>query len=56
MYQALQLKQTDGVLIPSQRTVYRVMEKVGLRHSPKCMPNGITKADKEAHKSDNLIK
>lgn len=56
MYQALQLKQTDGVLIPSQRTVYCVMEKVGLHHSPKRMPNGITKADKEAHKSDNLIK
>ena len=56
MYQALQLKQPDGVHIPSERTVYRVMEKVGLSHRPKRKPNGITKADKEAQKSDDLIK
>ncbi len=29
MYQALQLKQPEGVPIPSQRTVYRVMEEIG---------------------------
>ena len=56
MYQALQLKQPDGVLIPSERTVYRVMEETGLNHKPKHKPNGITKADKEARKSDDLIK
>ena len=56
MYQALQLKQPDGVDIPSERTVYRVMEEIGLVHKPKRKPNGITKADKKARKSDNLIK
>ena len=56
MYQALQLKQPDGVPIPSERTVYRVMEEIGLTHKPKRKPNGITKADKEARKSDDLIK
>ena len=56
MYQALQLKQPEGVHIPGERTVYRVMEEIGLNHKPKRKPNGITKADKEAHKSDDLIK
>ena len=32
------------------------MEEIGLNHKPKRKPNGITKADKEAHKSDDLIK
>ena len=56
MYQALQLKHPDGVHIPSERTVYRVMEEIGLSHKPKRKPNGITKADKKARKSDDLIK
>lgn len=56
MYQALQLKQPEGVHIPGERTVYRVMEEIGLNHKPKCKPNGITKADKEARKSDDLIR
>ena len=37
-------------------TVYRVMEEIGLTHKPKRKPNGITKADKEAWNSDDLIK
>jgi len=56
MYQALQIKQPNGVRIPSERTVYRVMEEIGLNHKPKHKPNGITKADKQARKSDDLIK
>ena len=56
MYQALQLKTAGGSHIPSERTVYRVMEEIGLIHKPKRKPNGITKADKEAHKSDGLLK
>lgn len=32
------------------------MQEFGLNHKPKRKPNGITKADKEARKSDNLIK
>ena len=56
MYQALQLKKPEGVPIPSERTVYRIMEEIGLNHKPKRKPNGITKADKKARKSDDLIK
>ena len=56
MHQALQLKQPEGISIPSERTVYRIMEEIGLNHKPKRKPNGITKADREARKSDDLIK
>ncbi len=43
MRQALLLKQPEGVAIPSERTVYRVMKEIGLVHHPKRKPNGITK-------------
>ena len=56
MRQALELKAPEGVDIPSERTVYRVMEQVGLSHHPRRKPNGITKADREARKSDDLLK
>ena len=56
MYQALLLKNPTGIKIPSERTVYRVMEEIGLVHRPKRKPNGITKADREARKSDDLLK
>ena len=56
MYQALVLRQPEGIDIPSERTVYRIMEKIGLSHRPKRRPDGITKADREARKSDDLLK
>ena len=56
MYQALLLKQPEGIRVPGERTVYRVMEKIGLIHRPKRKPSGITKADREARKSDDLLK
>ena len=56
MHQALQLKQPEGISIPSERTVYRIMEEIGLNHKSKWKPSGITKADREARKSDDLIK
>ena len=56
MYQALQLKNPDGVKIPEEKTVYRIMKKIGLTHHPKRKPNGITKADREAMRSDDLMK
>lgn len=56
MYQALLLKQPEGGRIPGERTVYRIMKEIGLSHRPKRKPNGITKADREAHKSDDLLK
>ena len=56
MYQALMLKQPGNVDIPSERTVYRVMEDIGISHHPRRKPNGITKADREARKSEDLLK
>ena len=56
MYQALQLKNPDSIPIPSESTVYRIMKKLGLVHHPKRKPNGITKADREAMKSNDLLK
>lgn len=56
MHQALKLKQPDGINVKSERTVYRVMEETGISHRSKRKPNGITKADKEARKSDDLMK
>lgn len=56
MHQALLLKNPKSDHIPSERTVYRVMEEIGLNHKPKRKPNGITKADREAKKSDDLLK
>ena len=55
MYQALKLKYPDED-IPSERTVYRIMEKVGLVHKPNRKPHGITKADRNARKSEDLLK
>ena len=56
MYQAPLLRQPEGVRIPGERTVCRVMEEIGPSHRPRRKPNGITKADREAHKSDDLLK
>ncbi len=56
MYQALTLKQPPNIEIPSERTVYLVMERIGISHHPRRKPNGIMKADKEAQKSDSLLK
>lgn len=42
--------------MPNERTVYRVMERIGLCHRPKRKSKGITKADQEARKSDDLLK
>lgn len=56
MFQALHLRKPKGVPIPSERTVYRVMDEIGISHRPKRKPNGITKADREARKSDDLLK
>ena len=56
MYQAFMLKQPENVDIPSERTVYRVMKDIGISHHPRRKPNGITKADREARKSEDLLK
>lgn len=51
-----QVKEPENVDIPSERTVYRIMEEIGISHHPRRKPNGITKADREARKSDDLLK
>ena len=59
MYIALKLKSQAGkisVPIPSESTVRKVMEQVGLIHKPDRKPNCITKADREARKSEDLLK
>ena len=55
MYQALSLKQPENVDIPSERTVYRVMEKIGISHHPSRKSNGIQKANGDAKKLDVLL-
>lgn len=56
MHQALLLKNPAGINIPSESTVYRVMNAIGATHHPRRNPKGITKEDKEAMKSDDLLK
>ena len=59
MYMALKQKSESGetdVHIPSKATVRNVMSQIGLIHEPRRKPNGITKADREARKSDDLLK
>jgi len=53
--EALMLRHPDGDL-PSTSTIYRVMREMGLKHKKKHKPNGITKSDREARKSDDLLK
>ena len=35
MYQALLLKNPSGIDIPSECTVYRIMDELGISHKPK---------------------
>lgn len=55
IHAALKLKYPDEN-IPSERTVYRIMERIGAAHPKRRKPNGITKAYREARKSDDLLK
>ena len=55
LHAALRLKYPDEN-IPSERTLYRIMERIGAAHSNRRKPNGITKADREARKSDDMLK
>lgn len=52
----LMKKEQDGldIEIPKERTIYRIMQKIGISHHP-VKPKGLTKADKEAQKSDDLL-
>lgn len=59
MYIALTQKKAAGEIsidVPSEGTVRKVMAQIGLIHKPRRKPNGITKADREARRSDDLLK
>jgi transposase InsO family protein len=60
MYQALKFKKSNGEIndvdIPSESTVRKVMTEINIHRAPKRKPNGITKVDRTAQKSDDLIK
>lgn len=56
MYEALKLKAPGNIGIPSERTVYRIMEQMGISKTPRRKPNGLTKADRDARKSSDLLK
>ena len=46
----------EQVRILSKKMVYRIMEAVRVSHRLKRKPNGITKAEQNAEKSDELLK
>lgn len=52
----MHLALTQKGIETSQPTVYRTMKEAGLIHKAKRHPNGITKEDAQAQKSENLIK
>ena len=59
MYLALQQRKTAGktdIDIPCEATVRKVIAQIGLIHKPHRRPNGITKADRLAQKSDDLLR
>ena len=59
MYLALQQRKDAGktdIDIPCEVTVRKVMVQIGLIHKPRRKPNGITKADRLAQKSDDLLR
>ena len=56
---ALMQKKEAGYIsmdIPCEGTVRMIMEEIGLIHKARRRPDGITKADREARKSDDLLK
>lgn len=55
MHDAPKLKYPEAK-IPGERSVYRIMDGIGLRHRAQRKANGITKTDKNARKSDDLLK
>ena len=59
MYLALQQRKAAGktdIDIPCEATVRKVMAQIGLIHKPRRKPNGITKADRLARKSADLLR
>jgi len=55
VHEALKLKYPE-LNLPGERTVYRIMERIGAANCKRRKPNGITKADREVRKSEDLLK
>lgn len=55
IYKALLLYAPPDMEIPSERTVYRIMQRMGLIRKRR-KPVGITREDRNAQKSDDLLK
>lgn len=55
MRMALKQYLPAGTHIPSEGTIQKIMVRIGIGHAKKRKPNGITKAERNARKSDNLI-
>ena len=56
IYEALKLKNPDRDDLPSRSTFYRILKENKLIHKLRRKPNGITKEDRNARKSDDLLK
>jgi len=56
MREALKLHLPEGALIPCENTIQKIMEATGIGHTKKRKPNGLTKAERNARKSDDLLK
>jgi len=56
MYQALLQRAPEWLHIPSERTVYHIMQEMCIIRKPKHKSNVITKADREARKSYDLLR
>lgn len=55
IYEALLLRK-NNMNIPGERTIYKLMKEMGIIHKPNRKPNGLTKADREARKSDDILR
>ncbi len=56
MYQALTLKHPENTDILSKHMVYHIMEEMGISRYPRRKLNRVTKSDREARKSEDLLK
>ena len=56
MRQALTQRLPEGTVVPCENTIQKIMEQSGFGHSPKHKPNGLTKVERNARKSDDLLK
>ena len=56
MHQALKQRLPEGTVIPCENTLQKIMDASGIGHSKKHKPNALTKAERNARKSEDLLK